>query len=247
MKLISLIPAIDLDKCIGCIICSDVCPTLAISLADKKAVVKEADCRGCGACEQRCPVYCITMQRLAAPYRVSIAIDDLPYAGIAALCAKANLNPEQIICYCTATRAEEVASAILKGATSPEEISRKTGVRTGCKVECIQPVLRLLQAAGITPERPPGCQWYGLTPAVWNIPEKVKAKYDSRGFYFEEDIELFKKVVAAKPGSPASKAHWGEKPGAKPGSPASKTHRGVKPGRPASKASRTAKPKRRDR
>jgi len=211
MKLISLIPAIDLDKCIGCVICSDVCPTMAISLQNKKAVVKEEDCRGCGACDQRCPVYAISMRRLEAPYRVSVPINDLAYSKVAALCRKANLNPEQIICYCTATRAEEVAGAILKGATSPEEISRKTGVRTGCKVECIQPVLRLLEAAGITPPRPPGCQWYGLTPAVWNIPEEVKAKYASRGFYFEEDIELFKQVVAAKPGSPTSEARGDDK------------------------------------
>ena len=152
MKLISLIPLVDLDACNGCVICSNVCPTLAISLVDKKAHVKEADCRGCGACDQRCPVYAISMQKLQAPYTVGVAVDDLPYEKIAALCVRANLNPEQIICYCTATRAEEVAAAILKGATSPEDLSRETGIRTGCKVECIQPALRLLQAAGITPE-----------------------------------------------------------------------------------------------
>ena len=198
MKLISLIPLVDLDACNGCVICSNVCPTLAISLVDKKAHVKEADCRGCGACEQRCPVYAISMQKLEAPYTVAVAVDGLPYEKIQALCARANLNPEQIICFCTATRAEEVAAAILKGAASPEDISKQTGIRTGCKVECIEPALRLLQAAGVTPERPQGWQWYGLTPAVWNIPEAIKAKHNKSGFYFEEDIELFKKVVQAK-------------------------------------------------
>ena len=68
MKLISLNPLVDQDKCIGCVVCSGVCPTLAISLEDKKAVVKEEDCRGCGACDQRCPVYAINMHRLEAPY-----------------------------------------------------------------------------------------------------------------------------------------------------------------------------------
>jgi heterodisulfide reductase subunit A len=185
-------------ECGACAVCNSVCPTLAISRNGPQPLIAEVDCRGCGACEQRCPVYAIGMQKLDTPYTVSVAVEDVPYDKIAALCVRANLNPEQIICYCTATRAEEVAAAILKGARSPEEVSRRTGVRTGCKVECIQPVLRLLQAAGVTPERPAGWQWYGLTPAVWNIPEEIKSKYNSRGFYFAEDIELFKQAVAAK-------------------------------------------------
>lgn len=199
MKLISVKPVVDKSTCIGCGICVKVCPSLAISLVDRKAAVNEADCRGCGGCNQRCPVYAITMEKLEKPYTVSVSIDDLPYEKIEQLCVKARLNPEQIICYCTATRAEEAAAAILKGAKTPEDISRLTGVRMGCKVECIQPVLRLLHAAGITPEPPPGYQWYGLTPTVWDIPEDVKAKYAKRGFYFDEDIKLLDKVAEAKP------------------------------------------------
>jgi Pyruvate/2-oxoacid:ferredoxin oxidoreductase delta subunit/bacterioferritin-associated ferredoxin len=198
MKLISVKPVVDTGKCIGCGICTKVCPSLAITVVDRKATVSLDDCRGCGACNQRCPVYAIDMVKLENPYTVSVDIRDLPYENISDLCSKAKLNPEQIICYCTATRAEEVAGAIIKGAKSPEDISRMTGIRMGCKVECIQPVLRLLQAAGITPEKPPGWQWYGLTPTVFDIPEAIKQKYNSRGFYFEEDIKLFDKVVKAK-------------------------------------------------
>jgi len=198
MKLISLKAVVDKDKCVGCGTCAKVCPTLAITIVDKKATVNEENCRGCAACNQRCPVYAIAMEKLAAPYTVGVEISDLPYADIEELCLKARLNPEQIICYCTATRAEEVAAAILKGARSPEDISRMTGIRTGCKVECIQPALRLLVAAGITPEKPPGYQWYGLTPTVWDIPAEVKAKHSTRGFYFDEDIKLLEEVVNAK-------------------------------------------------
>lgn len=198
MKLISLKPVVNKDKCIGCGICTKVCPSLAMTLVEKKATVKLEDCRGCGGCNQRCPVYAIDMVKLEKPYTVQVDISDLPYEKIADLCAKAKLNPEQIICYCTATRAEEVAGAIMKGAKTPEDISRLTGIRMGCKVECIQPVLRLLTAAGITPEKPPGWQWYGLTPTVYDIPENVKEKYNSRGFYFDEDIKLFDEVVKAK-------------------------------------------------
>lgn len=199
MKLVSLKPVVDKDKCIGCGVCSKVCPAETITIKERKAEIDLNNCRGCGACNQRCPVYAITMEKLEKPYTVKVDITDLDYNEISALCTKAKLNPEQIICYCTATRAEEVAGAILKGAKTPEEISRQTGIRMGCKVECIQPVLRLLKAAGITPERPAGYQWYGLTPTVWDIPEEVKAKYNSRGFYFDEDIKLLDKVVEAKP------------------------------------------------
>ncbi len=205
MKLISVKPVVDKDKCIGCGICSKVCPSLAIILIGRKAVVNEQDCRGCGACNQRCPVYAIEMVKLDHPYTVSVDISDLSYDEISMLCKKAMLNPEQVICYCTATRAEEVAGAILKGAKSPEEISRLTGIRMGCKVECIQPILRLLDAAGINPERPSGYQWYGLTPKVWEISEKVKAKYAEKGFYFEEDIKLLKEIVDAKAEGGSSK------------------------------------------
>lgn len=198
MKLISVKPVIDTGKCIGCGICTKVCPSLAITLENKKAVVKLEDCRGCGGCNQRCPVFAISMEKLDNPYTVSVDISDIPYEKIADLCGKAKLNPEQIICYCTATRAEEIAGAIIKGARTPEELSRQTGIRMGCKVECIQPILRLLQAAGITPEKPAGWQWYGLTPTVFDIPEEIKQKYNSRGFYFDEDIKLFDEVVKAK-------------------------------------------------
>ena len=81
-----------------------------------------------------------------------------------------------------------VAAAILDGADTPEEISSRTGIRTGCTIECIQPILRLLEAAGIQPKpNPDGWQWYGETVTAWTMPEKVKQKYASRGFYFDED------------------------------------------------------------
>lgn len=126
MKLISLKPLIDKDKCIGCGICSKVCPAATISIEDKTACVNEEFCRGCGACEQRCPVYAITMTKLEKPYKVSVNVDDVPYEKIEELCKSAHMHPEQIICFCTTTRAEEVAAAVLKGAKTPEEISRET-------------------------------------------------------------------------------------------------------------------------
>ncbi|MEW6276237.1 MAG: 4Fe-4S binding protein [Bacillota bacterium] len=198
MKVVNLLAMVDPEKCRACKTCERVCPVLAIRVVDKIAVVDAERCRGCAACEQRCPEYAIVMEKRERPVVVGVDVAAVAYAQIEDLCRRARLHPEQIICYCTATRAEEAAAAILQGARSPEEVSLLTGIRTGCRVECIQPVLRLLEAAGVRPEPPRGgWQWYGRTPTVWEIPEKVKQKYASRGFYFEEDIQLLNRVVAA--------------------------------------------------
>lgn len=198
MKLVTLMPVVDLEKCKGCKTCARVCPVLAMRVEEKLAVVDIDRCRGCADCEQRCPEVAITMVTREQPVLAKVDIDVLDYEKIAQLCRKARFHPEQIVCYCTATRADEVAGAILLGAKTPDDISFMTGIRTGCKVECIQPVLRLLEAAGIEPKPVPGgWQWYGRTVTAWEIPEHVKQKYASRGFFFDEDIELLNRVVNA--------------------------------------------------
>ena len=198
MKVVNLLAVIDAEKCLGCKTCEKVCPVLAIRVKNRLAVVDKENCRGCAACEQRCPHYAITMVKRELPLEVKVDISTVDYAKVEELCRKAKFNPEQLICYCTATRAEEAAAAILQGADTPEKLSLWTGVRTGCKVECIQPLLRLLEAAGIKPQPPEGgWQWYGKTVTVWDISESVKNKYASRGFYFDEDIKLLDRVVAA--------------------------------------------------
>jgi len=200
VKVVTLVPRVDSEKCTGCKTCERVCPVLAIKVSNKVSMVDEDRCRGCANCEQRCPEYAIVMVNRESPVTVKVDVDQVAYDQIAQLCKKARLNPQQLVCYCTATRAEEVAAAILLGAKSPEDVSLSTGVRTGCKVECIQPVLRLLEAAGIQPVPPKnGWQWYGRTPTVWEIPEEIKKKYSTRGFYFEEDIKLLDKLVEVGP------------------------------------------------
>jgi len=199
MKLITLIATIDQDTCIGCGTCAKVCPTLAITMEGKKPSVDADRCRSCANCNQRCPVQAIEMVKLDEPYKVFVRTDDVPVEDIDELCAKAGFNPGQIVCYCTATRADEVAAAIIKGANTPEEVSVQTGLRCGCSVECIQPALRMLEAHGDMPNPPEGgWQWYGRTPTLQEIPEDIKAKYNDRGFYFDEDIELFQSVVDSK-------------------------------------------------
>jgi len=154
------------------------------------------DCRGCGNCEQRCPVLAIKMIPLETPFIVRVEVSQSDPRMVVELCQKAHLHPQSIVCFCTTTRAEEIAAAILQGAKTPEEISLRTGARTGCSVLCIQPIFRLLEAAKAPYVRPvfPDI-WYKSAPQIWDIPKEVKDKYDKTGFRFEEDLEFYKKLT----------------------------------------------------
>ena len=196
MKVVTLVASIDLQQCNSCRVCPRVCPTLAITMNGKKPQLDSTRCVACGNCVQRCMESAIVLEKLDTPRVICVPSDDLPVEQVEALCLKAGFNPSQILCYCTATRAEEVAAAIIKGAHTPEEITLRTGLRSGCSVECIQPALRLLEAHGVKPTPPKGgWQWYGRTPTIQEIPEAIKAKYRNRGFYFDDDIKLFDAVV----------------------------------------------------
>ncbi len=207
MRLINLLAELVESNCTGCTICEKVCPTLAIKMVPNDnpggpknlPLIDTGVCVGCWACEQRCPFEALRMVRHPQPYTVGVAVDDVDRNLILELCQKARVHPEQVLCFCTVTRADEVAAAILKGIRTPEELSYHTGIRTGCKVECTQPLLRLLEAAGadLTPTLKHGWQLYGRTITAWEIPEEVKARYSKRGFYFEEDLKLLNQVTTA--------------------------------------------------
>ncbi|HHX69553.1 MAG: 4Fe-4S binding protein [Miniphocaeibacter sp.] len=199
MKNVTLVAKVDLNTCTGCKTCEKICPVLAIKIIDRKAIIDEDKCRGCSNCESRCPVHSIEMVKREEPFVVGIDVEKFDKEKIEEICMNAHMNPEQILCYCTGVRAEEVAAAILDGARTPEEISSRTGIRTGCTIECIQPLLRIIHAAGI--ELKPiegGWQWYGITPTSWDLTDEVKEKYANKGFYFDEDKELFERVASAR-------------------------------------------------
>ena len=87
-------------------------------------------------------------------------------------------------------RAREVAAAILKGASSPEEVSVRTGVRTSCGMWCMAPVQRLLKAHDGALRPPKGHLWYPIETGLWNIPDEVPGKYPE--YSIAEDIEQFR-------------------------------------------------------
>lgn len=199
MKRVTIMAQVDPEICTGCKICEKVCPVYSIHVTDRKAKVAEDECRGCANCADRCPFYAITMVKREEPFTIGVDAAQFDQEKIHELCAKAHFNPEQVLCYCVGVRAEEVAAAILDGCDTPDKISSRTGIRTGCTIECIQPILRLLTAAGIPLQPDPkGWQWYGETVTAWSLPEEVKAKYGSRGFYFEEDKQLLDQIADIK-------------------------------------------------
>lgn len=52
---------VDLDTCVGCGACVDVCPTASLSLGDDgKCVCNEDTCIDCGACVGTCPTGAIS-------------------------------------------------------------------------------------------------------------------------------------------------------------------------------------------
>lgn len=159
-------------------------------------VFSEEDCRGCSNCSSRCPSVAISLRELAEPYMVRVGIEDSIKKQVRDICVNAKMHPESIVCFCTSTRAMEIAAAIVKGARTPEDISKMTGARTGCGVLCIEPIFRLLLAAGQELGVPHQSHvWYPTVPTLWEIPSSVAEKYESRGFRFEEDKAYYDELI----------------------------------------------------
>ncbi len=58
----SIVSSVDSNVCIGCSLCEEVCPYVAIKVTDGKSVTDEALCQGCGTCASLCPEHAITMR-----------------------------------------------------------------------------------------------------------------------------------------------------------------------------------------
>ncbi|MCG8568394.1 MAG: 4Fe-4S dicluster domain-containing protein [Desulfobacterales bacterium] len=54
--------ALDQDKCIGCTLCTQVCPHQVLEMQDKKAAIVDFNaCMECGACVNNCPTQAISV------------------------------------------------------------------------------------------------------------------------------------------------------------------------------------------
>lgn len=54
------IPAINVEKCVGCGECAKACPFGAIEIKGGKATVNASLCRGCKVCASACPTGAIS-------------------------------------------------------------------------------------------------------------------------------------------------------------------------------------------
>lgn len=54
---------LDRDKCIGCGMCTQVCPHAVFAIREGKAQIRDRDaCMECGACARNCPVGAISVE-----------------------------------------------------------------------------------------------------------------------------------------------------------------------------------------
>ena len=180
-KRVRMVAKVIADKCTGCRLCEQVCPTVAIGMRDrlpdepgpgrKIAVLEPQACYNAQACVEICPDDAIEMVMLDEPFDVGFDMEKADEAAVKALCTAAGYSRGMNICICTNTTAREIAAAVLGGAHSPEAVSLATGARTGCLELCLEPILDILRAAGHgdAPKNPKnGFQWYGESATLWD-------------------------------------------------------------------------------
>lgn len=193
MKVVNKEARFDLEKCTGCRTCANVCPAAVIEMRENRPYVAPNQCFGCNACVESCPQYCITTVPLEEKRVVYFDPSGYDKEQIEQLCVKAHFWPKMKIC-CGGTKAEEVAAAILAGAKTPVDLVRMTGIRTNCKSGCVQPIFRMLKAAGLDGGAPPGYQWYDMTETIWEIDPEVKAQFGEK-YHFDEDIGFLDRCI----------------------------------------------------
>lgn len=177
MARIDFTAQLDAGPCTGCRLCDLVCPSAAISMVERKAVIAEDLCIGCGRCVDRCPEDIMWMVQRPEPLVKTVGRDEVDGAAVDALLLRAGIEPEISVCVCTLTSAWEIAAAVVKGAANLDQVSEMTGMRSGCGIYCVAPALRLLQAAGADMSPPKGHRWYPCTVALWDLPAEVSERY----------------------------------------------------------------------
>jgi ferredoxin len=179
------------EKCTGCVDCVFVCPTLAIKMENRKAVVDESKCVACQNCIGICGDDAIVKLERPEPVEREVDYTSVDQDRILEICRRARIHPMQWLCLCTSTRAREGAAAIIQGAKTAEDMALLTGTRSGCTVYCAMMSMRLLKAAGIN--LPPSHKWhlFDTTQSIWDVPKDVVEKYSD--YFLEEDKEVFRK------------------------------------------------------
>ena len=177
MRKVYLHAQVDEERCVGDKLCEFVCPSGAIEISNKKAHVDPTHCVACSRCADVCNTEAIRMVSLPEPRVLGVNPAEVDQARLHDLCRRAHMDRDEPLCLCTFTTAGEAAAAILKGATSPEEVTRMTGARSACALWCMAPILRLLNASGLDMKSSLKHKWYNIEAALWNVPDEVSKKY----------------------------------------------------------------------
>lgn len=196
-KRVTMVAEILGDKCTGCRLCEQVCATVAITMRPRTeeeigpgrniAVLHDEHCYNIQSCLEICPDEAIVMRELDEPFEVQVDTEAVDQTRLKEICRKARFSPKTVVCPCTGTTAGELAAAVLHGASTPDEVSRMTGVRTGCSELCLQPIFDVLAAGGHTdmPRNPKtGFQWYGRAGDLYD-------QVQSDGTFSQEIEEKF--------------------------------------------------------
>jgi Fe-S-cluster-containing hydrogenase component 2 len=171
------------ENCVGCRRCVNVCPSDALQMHGRLAVLDRPKCVGCFKCVEACyPYNAISVVADPEPRVLTVPEPQYQQPAVDDLCRSARLAPDAIVCICTRTTAAEIAAAVVAGATEPEELTLATGVRSICGMWCLTPTMRLLAAHGVHVERsdkdhrlyPDGA---GTNVAIWTVPDEVADKY----------------------------------------------------------------------
>ncbi len=171
MKVVRYVSQLDLEKCMGCKQCDKYCPTSAITVVDKKAIVDENRCVACGKCREACTEEAVQMNKRSQPFTISFPVETVNQEKIQQLCIMVPILPEIVICACTGTTAQEVAAAIISGAKSPEDIVLMTGAGSGCGIYCMGIIFRMFKMAGV--DIKDDDRWHHLPLSPMDVPDHI--------------------------------------------------------------------------
>ena len=189
MKKIEYAVQMDKEKCKGDHLCADICPANAITMVDDKAVTDTERCVACFKCIDICPHSAVTSYERDVPRIAHVNPEEVDQDAIRELCGKAEVDPNEPVCFCTQTTAAEIAAAFIQGAKTPEDVTCMTGVRSGCLLYCTSALLRMCKANDPNfKARPP--KFYDATQTAMDVPESVAEKYPLFGIKKEQEARM---------------------------------------------------------